>query len=408
MPTAHTYKPWYKTPWKDDWISDEVAVIDCYTTFACRHKFCREVCPVYQVTGNESYTSYGFHTALLAVKRGYERLSNLGNTFTYCLQCGACQLRCPDTLFTGDFYRVPKTTNLLVTKTRSEIIRLGFKFRGSDDILKAINKVVEDFETGRMPLVDWAKDLDIPREGEVILFYDYFMATQMTNVLRLWAKILKTAGVKFGIIENPRPALPYELDYLGEKGVKFVKENIDALQKAGAKTVVVADPHVYVSLTQEYPRFIESDLPFDTVFITDFVWELIKEGKLTPKKSVNKKVTYHDPCMLNKVSGVWESPRNILKIIPGLQFIDEDHVTQWYYCCGNGASEVSSFKIIHENISYQIGLRRLRRIAELGVDTLVVACPHCNQQFSEVKLKAKIDIEIRDISEILAESLDIK
>jgi Fe-S oxidoreductase len=407
MTTAYTYKPWLVEKWKDDWVPEEVA-IDCYATFACRHKFCREVCPVYQETGNESHVSYGFHVALLSVSRGYEKLHNLGNTFTYCLQCGACQLRCPNTLFTGDFYRITNEHNVLVTKTRNELLRLGFKFKGSDDMLKAINQIVKDTEEARLSLTEWAKDLDLPRYGETILFTDYFMATQMTNILRLIAKILKVAGIKFGIIENPKPALPYELDYLGEKGIQYIKENIEALKKAGAKTVIVPDPHVYVSLTKEYPRLTGSEVPFDVVFVTDYIWNLIKEGKLVPKKPVNKKVTYHDPCMLNKVSGIWESPRNILKSIPGIEFIDEDHVTQWYYCCGNGASEARTFKILHEDLSYRIGLKRLNRALDTGAKTLAVACPHCNEQFNEVKLKSKTEIEILDIFEILAESLEIR
>ncbi len=85
MVTAYTYKPWFEARWSDDKIPEEVAV-DCYATFACRHKFCREVCPVYQETGNESHSSYGFHVALLAVARGYEKLHQLGDTFTYCQQ----------------------------------------------------------------------------------------------------------------------------------------------------------------------------------------------------------------------------------------------------------------------------------------------------------------------------------
>ncbi|MEM1515728.1 MAG: (Fe-S)-binding protein [Thermoproteota archaeon] len=407
MVTAYTYKPWFEARWKDDKIPEEVAV-DCYATFACRHKFCREVCPVYQETGNESHSSYGFHVALLAVARGYEKLHQLGDTFTYCLQCGGCQLRCPTTLFTGDFYKITNEHNVLVTKTRYEILKLGFKFKNSDKMMDALNKVVSDIEAKKLPLVEWAKDLNLPRSGEIILFADHYMATQMSTVLRLMAKTLKAAGVNFGIIDDPRPVFTYELDYLDEKGKEYAKHNLKKLREAGAKTVITADPHVHVALTKEYPRILKEDIPFEVVYVTDYVAQLIKEGKLVFKKPVNKKVTYHDSCNLNKVSAIWESPRYILRSIPGLEFIDEDHVTQWYYCCGSGASEVKTFKLLHEDLAYRIGLKRLRRALETGAKTIAVTCPHCNEQLNEVRLKANIDVEIVDIFELLCESLEIK
>jgi len=295
-----------------------------------------------------------------------------------------------------------------VTKTRKELIDLGFKFKGADEMLDNLTKVVSDTDAGKLPVAEWAKDLNLPETGDVILFVDYFMATQMTNILRLVATILKKAEVNFGIVKDPKPVFTYELDYLGEKGVAYAKHNMEALKKTGAKKVIVPDPHVFVSLTKEYPRLLKEDPPFDVVYVTDFVAELIKEGKLKPEKPVKKKVTYHDACMLNKVSGIWESPREILKCIPGIEFVDEDHVSQWYYCCGNGASEVRSFKTLHEDLSYRIGLKRLRRALDLEVTTLALTCPHCNEQFSEVKVKSNLNIEILDIFEILADSLGLR
>ena len=64
-------------------------VRDCYAVFACRHKFCREVCPVYQEDRNESHSSYGFHAALLAISQGMGELGEMKETITNCLECGA-------------------------------------------------------------------------------------------------------------------------------------------------------------------------------------------------------------------------------------------------------------------------------------------------------------------------------
>ena len=103
-------------------------VKDCYAVFACRHKFCREVCPVYQEDRDESHTSYGFHAALLGISKGMGELSELRDTITHCLECGACELRCPNTLFGGDFYGASTTTIDLVRKVRRDMVAADIGF----------------------------------------------------------------------------------------------------------------------------------------------------------------------------------------------------------------------------------------------------------------------------------------
>jgi heterodisulfide reductase subunit D len=65
--------------------------------------------------------------------------------------------------------------------------------------------------------------------------------------------------------------------------------------------------------------------------------DLIREGRLTPSVPIERAITYHDPCRLNKRKGIWAEPREILRSIPGLDFRDVDRVTQWSYCSGGGA-----------------------------------------------------------------------
>ena len=65
-----SYKKCYSEPVKSGIeISDELTK-DCFAVFACRHKFCREWCPVYVEERNESYSSYGMHTSTLALAKG--------------------------------------------------------------------------------------------------------------------------------------------------------------------------------------------------------------------------------------------------------------------------------------------------------------------------------------------------
>ncbi|MGH2477380.1 MAG: 4Fe-4S dicluster domain-containing protein, partial [Candidatus Limnocylindrales bacterium] len=76
-----------------------------YICFSSGHMFCREVCPVVQVTRNESWSPTAFHANVVAMERGHLDVADVAADYVNCTQCGACELRCPNTLFTGDFYR---------------------------------------------------------------------------------------------------------------------------------------------------------------------------------------------------------------------------------------------------------------------------------------------------------------
>jgi heterodisulfide reductase subunit D len=396
-------KKFYDIPLKTDQPVDARLAMDCYLVFACRHKFCREVCPVYQETGNESHTSYGFHTSVLALSRDLGKLSDLGQTFTYCLECGACELRCPNTLFAGDFYKVSTTTVDLVRKVRSDLVREGRRFGGLEDVQKEVETHLSHVAGPREDYTKWADDLDIGRTGETMLLISCFQARQTTEIPRAIVKLLKAARVEFGILDRGWCSTEEGFDVGKEDLVKeHARKNIEALERAGARTVVIADPHDYFLFQVDYPRWF-GKLPFDMIFVTDYLWRLVQLGQLKLTHEVRVNATYHDPCTLNKLTGLWESSRNLIKAVPGITFTDEDHVSQWSYCCGNGVNGLS-FRKLHPEISSRIGAKRIKRATDLGCDTLLLACPHCKDNLTEVAKKSKIKMEFLDVVELLAKA----
>jgi heterodisulfide reductase subunit D len=128
---------------------------------------------------------------------------------------------------------------------------------------------------------------------------------------------------------------------------------------------------------------------------------LLREGRLTPTVPVDRTITYHDPCRLNKRKGIWQEPRELLRSIPGLRFEDVDHVTQWSYCSGGGGG----LPIEKPELTARISDLRMERAAELDVDTLVSACPWSERPLSEAG-DAR-DIDVLDLHELFAQSLGI-
>ena len=62
-----------------------------YGCFSSGHKFCREVCPVMQVTRNENHTPTAFHANIVAMEKGLVEVADVADDYVHCTQCGACE-----------------------------------------------------------------------------------------------------------------------------------------------------------------------------------------------------------------------------------------------------------------------------------------------------------------------------
>ena len=104
-----------------------------YNCFSSGHKFCREVCPVMQVTRDEAHTPTAFHANVVGMEQGVLGVEDIARDYVHCTQCGACELRCPNTLFTGDFYRFRTRTVDLVKAVRALAVDAGIHQPGWRD-----------------------------------------------------------------------------------------------------------------------------------------------------------------------------------------------------------------------------------------------------------------------------------
>jgi heterodisulfide reductase subunit D len=379
-----------------------------YNCFSSGHKFCREVCPVTQVTRNDTWTPTAFHANVVAMEQGDLDIADVAADYVNCTQCGACELRCPNTLFTGDFYRFRTRTVDLVKSMRalavdSDVHQPQWQRWNQLTDERLHEPVLNGTPVSQDNVRDWADGLDIPIGGESILFVDCEAAFYRTSVPRAVAQILQQAGYPFGLMSDQRccggPAA--EMGY-ADQARRFAEHNLANWRSVGAKRVLVLDPHDYISFTEDYPRYFGDDFDIEIVLVVELFAELIRDGRLVPNIPVERSITYHDPCRLNKRKGIWKEPREVLRAIPGLEFQDVDRVTQWSYCSGGGGG----LPIEKPELTAAISDRRLGHAADLGVDTLVSACPWSERPLSEAGEKR--DIDVVDLHEILAESLGIE
>jgi len=377
-----------------------------YNCFSSGHKFCREVCPVTQVTRNESFTPTAFHANVVAMEKGELAIEDVARDYVHCTGCGACELRCPNTLFTGDFYRFRTRTVDIVKAMRALAVESGVE----QPNWKRWNALTDrwgnepvlgwNIEVSQANVRRWATGLDLPVGGETILFCDCEAAFYRQSVPRAVALVLGHAGVEFGLMREQwccgGPAA--EMGYL-DLHRRMAEHNVADWRAVGAKRILVADPHDYITFTEDYPKLFGDDYDFEIVLVVELVAELLREGRLQPTVPIDRVVTYHDACRLNKRKGIHEAPREILRAIPGLTFKDVDHVTQWSYCSGAGGG----LAIERPDLTAEISRRRVERARELEIDTLVSACVWSERPLTEQGTAQ--GVEVMDLMELFAESL---
>jgi heterodisulfide reductase subunit D len=328
-----------------------------------------------------------------------ERLQHIIYT---CTLCGSCQALCNTT-------KDLEPTNASVA-LREHAVREGWgPLPEHEPLIKSILNYDNPWLQPRAARVKWAKRgkgvkiKDAAKEEVEVLYYPGCTASydpEIQPVAREVVRLLDAAGVDFGILGKNEICCGSTILRVGDRQnfEKVRARNTASLNATSAKTIVTACAGCFSTLRGEYT----DDLEAEVLHIVEFVDELIREGRLKPTREVARKVTYHDPCHLGRYCGVYDAPRNILASIPGLEFQEMERIREWAWCCAAGGGVRTAFP--EEMAKWAAGLR-LEEAADTGADTLVTACPFCEQNLGE-SAKASGGLEVVDILKIVAEAVE--
>jgi Fe-S oxidoreductase len=136
---------------------------------------------------------------------------------------------------------------------------------------------------------------------------------------------------------------------------------------------------------------------------TVYIQELLRQGRLKAKRPVEGTVTFHDPCYLGRVNGIYDAPRNILQSIPALEPKELNLSREKSFCCGAGGGRMW----MHEQLGQRINNIRTREIIGTGVDLVATSCPYCLAMVEDgIKSQEMADrISVQDLAEILYRSI---
>lgn len=370
--------------------------------------------------------------------------ANGGEAFARCYQCGLCDAVCPWNRFIDfSMRKIVRQATYGMTDIESEDIwrcttcgscpqqcprdvgqiesgvslrRLATEYGIFPNAVKPLRTVSASLSGAGNPLgedrqarADWGKDLSVKpyAEGMDVLYFPGCYLSydpRLKKVARATAGILNKAGVNYGILGTKENCCGESIRKTGNEDLfrRLARENIKTFIDNGVKKILVSSPHCYHTFKNEYPEFM---VHFEVVHITQFLFELINEGRLVVPGEFHRRVTYHDPCYLGRHNRVYEEPREVLKHIPGLELIELPESRENSLCCGGGGGRIWMETVKGERFSDL----RVEQAVGTGAQVLATACPYCIANFEDSRLALKDEnaLEIKDITEIVAEALSV-
>jgi Fe-S oxidoreductase len=313
-----------------------------------------------------------------------------------CTTCGRCPQRCPRGV---GIIEVGVATRRIATEYGVFPAPVKPVRTASASLVGEGNPIGEE----RSKRADWAKGLSVKAftEGmEVLYFPGCYLSydPRLKKVAAATAQILNRAGVDYGILGTKENCCGESIRKTGDEDLfkRLARENIKTFIDNGVNKILVSSPHCYHTFKNEYPEF---RVNFEVVHISQFIFELIEEGRLEFNKEYGKRVTYHDPCYLGRHNGVYEEPREVLRAIPGLELKEMPDARVDSLCCGGGGGRIWMETPKGERFSDL----RLEQAMASGAEVLVTSCPYCIANFEDSRLTLDVvdDIEVKDITEVV-------
>ena len=321
-----------------------------------------------------------------------------------CTTCRACEEQCPVMISYVDKI-VDMRRNLVMVKNEFPH-ELAKPFQAME-----VNG--NPWNLSRMDRSAWSDGLDIPMMSDKpdaeVLYWVGCAASyddRAKKIARSTAKLLKAAGVDFAILGQEETCTGDPARRAGNELLfaTLAETNAAVLntykEQGGAKTVITACPHCFNTIKNEYPDF---GAKVDVVHHTDFLMGLLAMGKLKPTKPVTGKVVFHDSCYLGRYNGVYESPREILRSIPGVELVEPEYWTkQRGLCCGAGGAQMW----MEEQNATRVNVKRTLQLVDTGAKTIASGCPFCMTMLTDGLKSQSLEEKIQqlDVAELLERS----
>ncbi|MBN2525164.1 MAG: (Fe-S)-binding protein [Deltaproteobacteria bacterium] len=319
-----------------------------------------------------------------------------------CNTCRACEEECP--VMNTYVDKMIKMRRHLVEERGEVPSELATALRGMETNANPWNISPMDRD-------NWTEGLEIKEFDSDECEYLFFVGCAASfddraqKISRSLVKLFNEAGVSFGYLGAEEPCCGDMARRGGsESNFRMMADmTIEALNELGVKKIITGCPHCFNTFSNEYPEFGGK---WEVIHHTQLLADLVAKGKLTPKESINQKVSYHDGCYLGRYNDVYSAPRQILAAIPGLTVQDVAESKQRSMCCGAGGARY----FMEEDADKRVNNKRVEQLLKSEPDSLCTACPYCMTMISDgLKDKDLYDTKGQlDVAEMLAISCGLE
>lgn len=378
-----------------------------------------EICPIYKQFGFDAYSGQGLINIAKERMNGVlEYGDGLEEMLYACSACGACDVNCKSV----------RDMELLETiyALREDCAEAGYipeVLRETARNIEAEHNIYGLPHEERFAFLD---GIDIEENDcDTVLFAGCSAYRHPENILAA-IKILQKGGVRFRLLREEEWCCGSGLWRTGQRAEaeKLIRRNCETFAARGVKKIITVCAECYGSFRSIYPRFVDTE--FDTVHISEIAAELLRSGNLQPKAQEKVlRVTYHDPCMLGRLSepyvrwegiikpygihepekqwrrgehGQYSAPREVLKAMPGVELLEMPRNMEESFCCGAGGGTAS----VNPQLAVKTADERRREALSVDAELLVSSCPFCQDALDA---NGENSIPYADLSVLLADSL---
>jgi Fe-S oxidoreductase len=382
-----------------------------------------EVCPIHARFGFDAYSGQGLINIaqeLLEGRLKYEE--GLIRLIYTCMTCGACDINCKS-------IRDMEVLDTILA-LRAKCVEDGqAPLPEHKDYARHIEKTGNIYGKPRRRRSDWLPEgIRLSADSGVAYFAGCAASYLHPEIAVNTVRILNAAGIDFKILGAEEHCCGAPLWRTGqiEAFRKVIAQNLDAWKRQGVNTIITSCAECFGTFRGGYPRFAGMDI--EVLHITEVVRNALREGKLKPDRKLNMRVTYHDPCLLGRLSekyipwngeikafglheppkpwrrgtyGVYEAPREILKSIPGIELVEMPRNEENSFCCGAGGGVPAVFP----ELAQWAAAERLDEAKSTGAEAIVSCCPFCEDNFVKAINGNHGVLRYYDLTELVAQML---
>jgi Fe-S oxidoreductase len=380
-----------------------------------------EICPIHMRFGFDAYSGQGLLNIAQEVLEGSLELTpELVEAVYTCTTCGACDTNCKS-------IRDMEVLETILALRRQIVAADADLPQAHREIAERIAATHNMYGLPHDQRFAWLTDTaSLVAEADTVYYVGDRTAYKTPEVARNTIRILAATGVPFTVLHADEWNDGNLLWRTGQvvAAAEVARHNIEVLHALGVKTVVCSDAESLSVMRDFYPRVTE--LGFGTRHITEVVADALRAGRLRFTRRIDRKVTYHDPCYLGRLSepyvhwegeirafnrhvpaktwrrggnGVYDAPRAVLQAILGLQVTEMVRHAEASLCCGGGGGVAESFP----EFAQWVARERLSEAVATGAESIVSAAPLCSCTLQNAD--AAGSISVCDITQIIVDAL---